>query len=68
MNNETSFATQWWLSACIKCGGALFLCQDNYGQYRKCINCGKQHQQQTPEQKAAPSAKPERAKPAAAAA
>lgn len=45
MNTESTYTNQWWHNACSKCHGSLFLCQDNYGYYRKCINCGEHHYQ-----------------------
>lgn len=29
-----------WLKACPKCAGALYLERDIYGRYLNCVNCG----------------------------
>ena len=30
-----------WIGSCTHCKGTLVLCMDNFGYYRKCINCGR---------------------------
>lgn len=30
-----------WPGACTHCRGDLQLCEDNLGEYRKCINCSR---------------------------
>ena len=45
MNPESNLGSHWWLKACRKCKGALHLCKDSFGYYRKCINCGAYHYQ-----------------------
>ena len=41
MNIEHTYGDKWWPNSCTKCSGAMHLCKDQFGQYRKCINCGR---------------------------